>query len=375
MENTKRPTRHTKSFAAYLRNGERMAYNLGNRGPIEFTSDGRLRKEILDAYWLHGFYVFEGVVGGIELEELQANLEDVINRAPHTRDAHTDAKGRPARLGTRVKPLAFQFEKPLSDPTGGLGRHPAKMAVVEVPEGAPEFVMSNIFAPLQMMDACLRLYGHPRLLSVVQAVNGPDFTPFNESVIVKPAGLGASVAWHQDGTTHWDNPDCDEGAHGFNFMFQYYGSTAANGVWVIPGSHKEGKVDIKGLVVTNGGSDCLPGAVPMVCDAGDVVMANRQTVHCSFANTSAHTRVTFNFGYHRRSWVLGAAKKGQEPYDEERIFCRSRAIAFAIDARHQRFPDESRYVYLPLAGQEDSNRWSEDTRETLQRCTESSLSL
>ena len=33
----------------------------------------------------------------------------------------------------------------------------------------------------------------------------------------------------------------------------------------------------------------------MVCDPGDVVMANRQALHASFPNTSPDWRVTINF--------------------------------------------------------------------------------
>ena len=84
----------------------------------------------------------------------------------------------------------------------------------------------------------------PACSAVAAAINGPDFTPFNEALWIKEPGKGASVAWHQDGTTHWDSPDWDEGIHGFNFMGQLYGCTAANGVWVVPGSHKRGKIDI-----------------------------------------------------------------------------------------------------------------------------------
>ena len=143
---------------------------------------------------------------------------------------------------------SFNFAKPLSDPVGGTsrnnGRHPAKMNEPTPPEDAPDFVITSISSPLQLMDSFLRLYGHPQLLSVAEHINGPDFTPFTESIIVKPPGLGASVAWHQDGTKQWDKPDWDQGTHGFNFMAQLYGSTAANGVWVLPGSHKQGKLDI-----------------------------------------------------------------------------------------------------------------------------------
>jgi hypothetical protein len=49
-----------------------------------------------------------------------------------------------------------------------------------------------------------------------------------------------AVSWHQDGTTHWESDDFDQDIHGFNFMAQVYGSTAVNGVWVLPGSHKLG---------------------------------------------------------------------------------------------------------------------------------------
>ena len=107
----------------------------------------------------------------------------------------------------------------------------------------------------------------------------------------------------------------------------------------------------------------------MVCEAGDIVISNRQLLHASFPNSSPHKRVTFNFGFHRRSSVLGARRKqsaGQEVvYDEERVFQSSRLIAVGIDARHQRFSHEPRYVYRPLAGQEDTNRWNEDARENI----------
>mgnify|MGYP003322747272 FL=1 len=125
----------------------------------------------------------------------------------------------------------------------------------DAPEWTPIFLLGN----LQLMDSCLRLYGHPKLLAVAEAVNGADFVPYNEVTFLKEPGLGPSYAWHQDGTTHWESSDWDEGAHGFNFMAQLYPSTAGNGVWVLPGSHKLGKVDIHQKVQT--------GLVsyPMIC--------------------------------------------------------------------------------------------------------------
>ena len=56
----------------------------------------------------------------------------------------------------------------------------------------------------------MRAYAHPLLLRVAENINGEDFVPFTEGYFIKDPGLGASVAWHQDGTTHWDNPKWDQ---------------------------------------------------------------------------------------------------------------------------------------------------------------------
>jgi len=43
----------------------------------------------------------------------------------------------------------------------------------------------------------------------------------------------------------------------------------------------------------------------------------------------------------------------------------SRLLLLAIDARKQRFPQEKSFVYQPLIGREDENRWNETTRATV----------
>ncbi|MCP3856260.1 MAG: phytanoyl-CoA dioxygenase family protein [Actinomycetia bacterium] len=93
------------------------------------------------------------------------------------------------------------------------------------------------------------LYGHPLLLTFAEAINGPDFVPFNDAIFVKKPGLGGSVSWHQDGVTHWDHPEWDEGIHGFSFQVQLCARTPANGLWAVPGSHKVGNTDIPAVAV------------------------------------------------------------------------------------------------------------------------------
>jgi len=235
-------------------------------------------------------------------------------------------------------------------------------------EDAPKEVVYLILGSLQFSEACLRVYGHPGLLGVAAAINGEDFVPFNEALFIKAPGLGASVAWHQDGTTHWSAPDWDEGTHGFNFMGQLYGSTAANGVWVVPGSHKLGKIDITRWVA-EAGSERLPEAVPIIAKPGGVAITNRQALHGSFANTSQNWRVTVNMGFHRRRSVLGVEGGGvhnaRSVYDEERIAERAKMIGYGIDARRQRFPDETPFIYRPHADAGVSHAWTEASKAAI----------
>jgi ectoine hydroxylase-related dioxygenase (phytanoyl-CoA dioxygenase family) len=382
--------RHTDSDAdaqaramrEYLREGEARAMALGNRGPIRFDAQGRVHPDILEAYRRCGFYVLEGVLSEQELADIERDIRnEVLDRLPVRRGARIDARGRPAIGVDNEAPTLF-WSKPLADPFGGTtlanGRHPVKMHEPTAAADAPEEIVYLILGSLQFSEAHLRVYGHPGLLAVAAAVNGDDFVPFNEALFVKAPGLGASVAWHRDGVTHWEAPDWDEGTHGFNFMAQLYGCTPANGVWVVPGSHRLRKVDIRAMCAA-AGSDRLPEAVPIVCAPGDVAITNRQAVHGSFANTSADWRITLNLGFHRRRSVLGVMGGGIHAapavFDEARIRERARVIGYGIDARRQRYPGEAPFVYRPHVEAGLAYRWDDAARATMKDYNRLDLSI
>jgi len=364
---------HEQAMQGYFREGEARAMALGNRGPIRFTDEGRLHPDFLAAYERVGFYVFENVLGTVELAELRAEFHEMVERLPSAPGSRLDSKGRPALGAGGDLPVAM-WAKPLGDPFGGTaianGRHAVKMFEPTPSSELPEQVPLIITGPLQYSDAALRLSAHPQLLTIAETIYGEDFVPFTEAVIIKKPGEGASFSWHQDGTTHWGAEHWDHAIHGFNFMAQLYGSTAANGVWYLPGTHATGKVDLKSMIAATG-SDRLPHAVPLIAKAGDVAISNRQVVHGSFANTSADWRVTVNVGFHRRRSVLGvtgfyAHDNKPVPYDAERIRKRCEIIGYAIAARQQRFPDEIPYVYRPHLQSGERYRWDEAARAAVQ---------
>ena len=365
----------------YLIEGEQAAYQLDNRGPIRFDADGELSGDILEAYSRYGFYVFTSVIKEDELEDIVEDLESMRARFPVESGSPVTKDGEPA-LGADCEAPTLLWSKPLGDPLGGTalarGRHEVKLIEPEASADAPKEAPFILLGSLQFSEACLRVYGHPQLLRVAESIHGGDFAPFNESLFIKDPGVGAAVSWHQDGDTHWDSDSFDEGIHGFNFMAQVYGSTAVNGVWVLPGSHKLGKISITKLV-EDSGSERIEGAVPLVCDAGDVVICNRQLVHGSFPNSGFEPRLTINFGFHRRSSVLDVVGAGIHNevmcYDTKLIEHRSRVIGYGIDARSKWYPEEASYQYKPFAESGQEYIWNEEAKAGLKDYNLQDLSI
>ena len=90
------------AMQAYLREGERKAFALGNRGPIRFDADGKLAQDILDAYWRCGFYVFEGVLKPDELADIERRHQD-HPRSPAGREGRARRQARPAGARRRLQ--------------------------------------------------------------------------------------------------------------------------------------------------------------------------------------------------------------------------------------------------------------------------------
>ena len=360
------------AMRAYCADGERRALALGNRGPIRFTAEGALHPGILEAYSRCGFYVFEGVFGPEELADIEADFLDIRTRLPARPGDPVDAEGRPA-LGYGHEGLNLVWGKPLSDPVGGTkaahGRYPVKMFEPRPAADAPDKVVYLILGSLQFSEACLRAYGHPGLLAVAAAVNGEDFAPFNEGLWMKEPGLGASVAWHQDGWTHWDSPDHDEGSHGFNFMGQLYGCTPANGLWVVPRLAPDGPRSGHQGQGGGGGDRAAAGRRAAGVQAGrrrhneppgrPRLVRQPQRGLAGDGEHGLPSSTALGPGGDGR----GCAQRAAAVYDAERIARRARLVGYAIDARRQRFPDETPFAYAPR-GVESGQvwRWDEAAR-------------
>jgi hypothetical protein len=334
------------TWQEYADAGCERARQLGNRGPIRFDANGRLQQDIIDAYHRAGFYVFTGVLSPAEIDDLTTEFDALLDNAPSTIDGEIDRHGRPVKFAGY-----YTLSAPRPESTGD-DRSPDKSA---------RAIVGLVSHPLMMMDSALRVYGHPQILRMVESINGADFIPFHESIFHKGAGEGPPTAWHQDGRTHWtpagealERADSSSKSHGFNLSVSWSHCTPENCLWVVPGSQRQ-------WLLANGGkfpsiSERLPEAVPMLLEPGDCGMVNRSSLHGSYPNRSSNRRITMVLGFHRRSSAIGTTTTNvhafripgqvkQVTYSEADVLRRARMIPLAIDARRQKYPDETPYVY------------------------------
>jgi len=196
-------------------------------------------------------------------------------------------------------------------------------------------VINRISRQLVHSETMRRMYGNPRILKCIESIYDPDFLPFAESIVIKMPDDGAPFPWHQDGNFK-TGPQSERG---LNFGIYLYSSSEANGcVYVIPGSHLKGQIDIPALVKQHG--EHLPDAIPVPTEPGDVIVHSRNLIHGSFPNTSPDLRVTVYFGFHARATV-------QSVYPPDHIARREAVIPLCIRSRTVSglFPNETPYIY------------------------------
>ena len=106
------------AMRTYLIEGEKQALSMTNRGPIRFDAEGNLAQDIQEAYSEYGFYVFEGVLGADELQDIDAELQQLRSTFPSEPNGKLTKDGKPA-LGADCKSLNLIWSKPLGDPPRG----------------------------------------------------------------------------------------------------------------------------------------------------------------------------------------------------------------------------------------------------------------
>jgi phytanoyl-CoA hydroxylase len=159
---------------------------------------------------------------------------------------------------------------------------------------AQESVLKG-FHDVQYHDAVFtRAAAHPRLVSVLTGLIGPNVQLHHTKMLVKPPAQGAPFPMHQDypyfphaehsvvaASVHLDDTDEENGC-----------------LRVVPGSQKLGPLAAEGPSNTVDAAEYpLESGTPLPAQAGDVVFFNYLTIHGSGVNTSSGTRRNVLFQY------------------------------------------------------------------------------
>ena len=339
----------SRDWLSYAKDGSKRALELGNRGPVKLDEAGNLDAVIIEAYQRTGFYVFTDVLDLDEVGELMFEFDALLENAPTSRKGLYDKHGALVKFPGYYS-LSFSSEE-----------NPFDQTKTDETAGQNLPTVGLLSHPLMMMDSALRAYAHPKILSIAAGINGSDFVPFHEGIFHKAAGEGPATPWHQDGRTHWDDQGCslenEDGTgktHGFNLSVACTECDSNNGLWVLPGSHRN-------WLLHQGGefpaiSTQIKGAVPVMMQPGDCAIVNRSSLHGSFPNYSTQRRITILFGFHKRDSAIGATtinvhafkvpgKTKEITYTDDYVLKRSRMIPLAINARAQKYPKEVGFNY------------------------------
>lgn len=120
------------------------------------------------------------------------------------------------------------------------------------------------------------LLGHPFILRSVEKLQGPNFIPTWDSMVVKVPNEGVIVPWHRDAGLA-DYPD--EMVPIFNVDFYLDRADMKSCLWVIPASNQWDKARFMERCDREGFD--TSDAIPVPIEAGDVIFHNIRLVHGS----------------------------------------------------------------------------------------------
>lgn len=243
----------------------------------------------VEFYKENGYLLVKGVFNLDEVEEMRQALDKILRRA-------VDAK--------RDRNAVWQGDY--------------------IPADELKKLVLKGFHDLHYHDAAfMRAIIHPRLVSILQKLIGPNVQLHHSKMLVKPPEKGAAFPMHQDypyfpherhtmlaASVHLDDADPENGC-----------------IYVIPKSHKKGPLPHVGHHYLNHKEYPIEMGVPCPAQAGDVLFFNYLTIHGSQPNKSDRIRRNVLFQYRDPSdpptkdvhvnWGQGLMVCGENPVFRE----------------------------------------------------------
>ncbi len=138
--------------------------------------------------------------------------------------------------------------------------------------------LNNVFRKSERIRDQL---SQPAVVDLVRLVSGPDFWIRWDQAVLKGPGA-PRFPWHQD--NGYSNL---KGVHQQVWIALTRMSDSAGGLWVVPGSHKAGRLPHRQVGNQIEATHPVEGAVLIEAEPGDVVLFSSLTLHYTGPNTTS----------------------------------------------------------------------------------------
>jgi phytanoyl-CoA hydroxylase len=206
----------------------------------------------------------------------------------------------------------------------------------------PGAVPIRVEYPVDKSVPARLLAGHPVLLSVAEALVGPNLIPTWDSLVFKTDEWAPRLAWHRDGEMYPSAAALIGCGRVIDVGIYLDPAPEDNCVWCIPGSNYWAQERAEEVMAQLNASEWdATGAVPAVMRPGDALVHNILTVHAAPAVRRSRRRVVyFEYRPAELEWDFG-------PHSREYVGLKQWVLLSTIALRSARVPGEQPFEYRP----------------------------
>ncbi|MFD1676124.1 phytanoyl-CoA dioxygenase family protein [Alicyclobacillus fodiniaquatilis] len=200
-------------------------------------------------------------------------------------------------------------------------------------------VLRRIEYVIDKSDVMKALLGHPFILRSVEKLQGQNFVPTWDSMVLKAPNEGVIVEWHRDAEVP---EQCTDSGPIFNVDFYLDEADLQTCLWVIPGSNKWSKE--QSIARCSRPGFYTDDAVPVPMQPGDVIFHNILLLHGSPSGQGNPLRRTVYYEFRP-----GEIEMEFGPHTLEYIALKQHMLFDCIERRKQTAytAAENAYTYTP----------------------------
>lgn len=187
-------------------------------------------------------------------------------------------------------------------------------------------ILRRIEYVIDKSDPMKALLGHPFILRSIEKLQGRNFIPTWDSMVLKMPDEGIIVPWHRDAEVP---TGCTDPRPIFNVDFYLDAADLATCLWVIPGSNKWSKEACKARIEQDGAERfSTEDAIPVPLEAGDAIFHDITVLHGSPAGDGNPLRRTvyYEFRPGEIEWDFG-------PHTREYLGLKQQMLLACLDRR------------------------------------------